>query len=68
MFFCRVPNDIVSGIPPSTLNGMQHIERVTDSLFFHPCTPNKICKIVASLKNSSGDCLSIKMIQIGIDY
>ena len=67
-FFCRVPNDIVSGIPPSTLNGMQHMERVTDSLFFHPCTPNEICKIVVSLKNSSDDCLSIKMIKIGKDY
>ena len=67
-FFSGVPGDIVAAIPPSTLDGLRHIERLNESPYFYQCTPNEILKIIASLKRSNDNCLAMKIIKIGVDY
>ena len=65
-FFETVPLNIGAALPPSAIDGLEHMDRCLNSFYFSYSTPNEIFSIVKSLKNNKNeDGLLMKLLKLG---
>ena len=66
-YFINIPQNVVSQIPHSDIDGLSHIPRSLTSLYFNPATVNEISNIIKNIKGSnSEEDIAIKVLKFGV--